>query len=293
MKSSGTRFFLFLLVYQFAFYGVLGLVRGRISDVFIESPWFLILLQLIALLLPLVIWLAIKKENINVHMPNMKLGRVNTLFIIGISFFMLPMMALISALSTFLAPNVASDAMGQMESYSLWVLLLAVAVTPAVVEEVVFRGYIQSQYKSWVFWKVALLNGFFFGLIHFNIQQFFYAFAMGVVMAYFVYYTRSIRAGIISHFFVNAFNIVLFRFSTWYLDWAEEFLHEAGDTEVLSNLQDAVEVSPWAAVLTVGIVALAFSPFAVILFKAFISHNRQRFAVYDIKQALVENEDEA
>ncbi|MCL2499539.1 MAG: CPBP family intramembrane metalloprotease [Defluviitaleaceae bacterium] len=271
MKSVGTWFFIFLVAYQFTFYSVLARVRPVLGDSWIQSPWFLILLQMLALLLPLFIWLAVKRERFRDHIPNKKLGITNTAYIITISFFLLPFMSLISALSTFLAPNAAADALGQMQPYSVWALLLAVAVTPAVVEEIVFRGYIQSQYTGWAFWKVALLNGFMFGLIHMNIQQFFYAFAMGVVMAYFVYHTRSIRAGILSHFFLNAINIVMFRLAAWYISWADENIYD-------TTLQEAAEVSAWATIRAVGVLTLAFLPIAFVLFKAFISYNRARTA---------------
>ncbi|MCL2605263.1 MAG: CPBP family intramembrane metalloprotease [Defluviitaleaceae bacterium] len=273
MKSSGTFFFIFLVAYQLIFYYTLARLRPWLGGAFAQSPWFLIVLQIIALLLPLFIWLAIKKERLRDHIPNNRLGFRNVVYILVISFLMLPVMSLISALSTFLAPNAAADALGQLQPHSLWLLLLAMAVTPAVAEELVFRGYIQSQYPGWAFWKVALLNGFLFGFIHLNIQQFFYAFAMGVVMAYFVYHTRSIRAGILSHFFVNAFNIALFRFAAWLVPEMERLLYEAGDAEALTAIQ-ATEVSEWAAVIFVGVIAVVFLPFAVILFRMFIRYNK-------------------
>ncbi|MCL2203924.1 MAG: CPBP family intramembrane metalloprotease [Defluviitaleaceae bacterium] len=291
MKSPGTLFFILLLGYQFLVVALLSQVVHLIPAGFIASPWFLILSQLLMFLLPLGIWLAIKKESLSIHMPNMKLGRTNAILVIGISFFLLPAMMLLSALSSVFFPNVAANLLEQTQTYSIWVMLLAAAVTPAIVEEVVFRGYIQSQYKHWPFWGVALLNGFLFGVAHMHPQQFLYAFAMGVVMAYMVYYSRSIRAGILSHFFINAFNIVMFRGAVWLLGVAEEIMHETGDIAGLAAMQEAAaEVSPWSAILGVGILTLVFLPFAIILFRTFISHNRQRMAEYDIKQALAGEE---
>jgi hypothetical protein len=271
--SPGTLFFAFLLAYQLIFYFAFAQIRPWLGASVVQSPWFLILLQCLTLLLPLYAWLAMKRERLQTHMANEKLGATNAVYILMISFLLLPVMSLISALSTFISPNVASDVLEQMQPHSLLLLLLAVAVTPAVLEEVVFRGYIQSQYPRWAFWKVALLNGFFFGLIHMNIQQFFYAFFMGVVMAYFVYHTRSIRAGILSHLFVNAFNIIVFRFFSWFINWAEE-------AEIITpgEIAAAEEASIWEAVAPLGVIALIFTPIAYILFKAFISHNRARAA---------------
>jgi hypothetical protein len=286
IKSPGTRFFLFLVAYQIAFLFLLAFIRPWIPTLFSQTPWFIILMQLLTLLLPLAIWLAIRRERLSDHMPNMKLGSVNGIFIIFISFFLLPFMGMLSGIAALFSPNIASDVLGQMQTHSIWALLLAVAVTPAVVEEVVFRGYIQSQYPDKPFWQVALLNGFLFGFIHMNLQQFFYAFFMGVIMAYMVYYTRSIRAGIIAHFFINGFNIVMFRFATWFLERAEEY-GIAG----LEEGADLAEASPMDGIIMMGIIALVFLPFVIILFKAFISYNKNRMTVYSIKKALDTEED--
>jgi hypothetical protein len=276
---------LFLLVYQFAFSQLLALAQRGLAAVapgfpfllIVRSPGGMILLQLCALLLPLAIWLAFKKESLRMHLPNSKLGRKNVIMIIGITFLLLPFMAIFSGLATLFFPNPVADLLGDVAAHPLWALLLAVAVTPAIVEETVFRGYIQSQYPGRAFWQVALINGLFFGIIHLNPQQFLYAFVMGVILAYMVYYTRSIRAAIISHFMINAVNIALFRFATWFLAVTEAFMYETGNLEALATLEEAAEASPWAGILTVSVVALVFLPFLILLSRAFIAHNNARF----------------
>jgi len=292
MKTTVIVFFGFLVVYRFLFTIVLIQVRPHLPAGLFASPGFIIFYQLFALLLPLGLWLAIKREKLSTHMPNMKLGRTNSILVLGITFFLMPTMALLSGVSSLFFPNAAADMMGQAAQYNVWVLLLAMAVTPAIIEEVIFRGYMQSQHTVWPFWGVALFTGFLFGVFHLNPQQFLYAFFMGVVLAYLVHHTRSIRAGILSHFFVNGINIVIFRGVPWLLDVYERFLYESGDTDGLAALYEAqaAEVSPYASLLTIGIFALAFLPIAIILFRAFISHNRQRLTEYDIKQALGESE---
>jgi len=290
LTSPGTLFFIFLLVYQFVFAQLLYWVRPFLPDIFVQSMAFIVVGHLLALLLPLAIWLAIKKERLSAHMPSMKLGRINGILVVAISFFLLPFMGLLSAIASMFVPNVAAGLLGQTAQHSVWVMLLAVAVTPAVVEEVVFRGYIQSQYHGWVFWRVAALNGLFFAVIHAP-QQWLYAFAMGVVMAYMVHYTRSIRAGILAHFFMNAFNIVLFRGILWLYQQAAEYVG-IYIYEAFESAAPEYEVSEWAAIAGVGVLCLVFLPFVIILWRAFISHNRQRMTAYDIKTALAEGSGE-
>ena len=253
-------------------------------------------MQFMTLLLPLGIWLAMHRETLDMHIPTMKLGRTNVILITALSFFLLPYMALVSGVTALFFPNPASDFLSGAAQHSLLALLFAGAVTPAVVEEVVFRGYIQSQYPGRPFWFVAFLNGLFFGIIHWHPQQFPYAFAMGIILAYFVYFTRSIRAGILSHFIVNAFNILMFRGMSFLMEAEETRLREAGDPEALAEweaaLTAAAKASPWSAFFILFVVALVFFPFIFFLFRALISHNRQRMTTYDIKQALVTPENE-
>ncbi|MCL2363048.1 MAG: CPBP family intramembrane metalloprotease [Defluviitaleaceae bacterium] len=267
IKSNGTLFFLFLVVFQFLMTGLFLSVRHLLPEAILLSPVFLMVWMVVMFLLPLAIWLGIKKERLSLHMPNAHLGAVNTLLVLGISFFLIPFMALIASVTTLFTPNVAADFMEQTQAHSLWLMLLAVAVAPAVVEEVVFRGYIQSQYLNWPFWCVAVMNGFLFGLIHMNFSQFFYAFFMGVIFAYMVHLTRSIWAGILSHFFLNAVNVVMFRVLSWAAD-------QRAEADVL---YESVEITPVDTVISVGIIALIFAPFLVLLWYRFVAYNRRRF----------------
>ena len=304
MTSPGTLFFVFLLAFQVVVYGVMYWIQPWLPESFLRFPLFNVVMFLLILLLPLYIWLALRKEKLSTFIPSVKLGRTNSILILAISFFLLPFMAFLSAISSMFLPNVAADFLTEMSQHSIWVLLFVAAVTPAVVEEVVFRGYIQSQYKTWVFWRVALLNGFFFAFIHAP-QQWLYAFAMGVVMAYMVHITRSVRAGILSHFFMNAINVIMFRGVAWLYARQEEVEREAV-AHVVTISTEAAEITtaittrplspyvPTSMMMMARVLAvcLVFLPFLIITTRTFISHNRQRFTEYDIRQALADESDD-
>jgi len=277
IKSNGTLFFLFLVVYQFLFSWLLFVVRDYIPAAIFHSPFFIILLMAFMFLVPLGIWLAMKNERLSTHMPKAKLGCANIFLVLGISFFMLPFMMLIASITTIFTPNVAANFMEQTQAHSIWVMLLAIAVTPAVVEEVVFRGFIQAQYPGWPFWRVAVMNGLLFGLIHMNFSQFFYAFFMGIAFAYMVHITRSLWAAIISHFFMNGFNVVMFRALSWMDD-------NFGGT---MESYETVEIAPLDAVIAMGILALGALPFVIALWYVFVRYNRRRFAIQIHKETCV------
>jgi len=266
IKSNGTIFFLFLIVFQFLMSGLFFTFQDYFSEAMILSPFFLIFWMMVMFLLPLAIWLGLKKERLSLHIHSAKLDVVNTTMVLGISFLLIPFMALIASVTTLFTPNVAANFMEQTQAHSIWLMLLAMAVTPAIVEEVVFRGYIQSQYPNQPFWQVAMINGVLFGLIHMNFSQFFYAFFMGVIFAHMVHVTRSLWAAVLSHFILNAFNIVMFRVLTW----ANERLDRA------DALYETIELTTMDTIISVGVIALLFLPFLIFLWYFFVKYNRHK-----------------
>jgi len=258
---------------------------------FVSSPWFLVFTQLIGLLLPLGVWLAIRRENLNDFLPNMKLGMSNIIYVIAISFFIQPAMMVVSGVTSLFVSNDVSEFVVEMAVQTpLIVLLLVVAVTPSIVEEVVFRGYIQSQYKHFSIKKAAIINGIFFGIIHMNPHQFLYAFLMGVIFAYMVHYTRSIRAAVLSHFVINGGQVLLMFVSARYAE--AQGVYTAAVEEIVIPFGEAyITIGEEHAMLFAIVSALFFAvfatPCAVILFRAFVSYNRARNIKYDMMQAQV------
>ena len=92
----------------------------------------------------------------------------------------------------------------EMQSFPVAAALFAAAFLPAVLEETAFRGIVLSELNGLGIKKAALISGFFFAVMHMDLQQFLYAFLVGFLFAYMVRYTRSVLAVVISHFTVNA-----------------------------------------------------------------------------------------
>ena len=277
---TGSKFMLFLLCWYVISIVITSFVidwlytyRDVNARAFVATPWFMISNQLVNLILPLMVWLLIKREKLRICMPNMKLGRKNILLIIGISLVLQPLMMLISAISGLFFTNNVSEVMYDFMQYPYWLILVAIAVTPAICEELVFRGYLQAKQDKSAFYKAALLNGLFFAIIHLSLQQFAYAFLMGIVFAYMVHYTRSIWAGILSHFIINASQVSLARaiFSIEPLDY-----EAAAEAEAALA---ALPISPEAImIIFFAILAMCLSPLKLMLFKSFFNHNKERIA---------------
>ena len=261
---TGSKFMLYLVIWNIIvreiLFGVLAVLQNADvldTNALRTSPWFLIGTQLLIFILPLGIWLAFKKEPL--RMPNWKLGGKNILIIVALSFLMQPAMMMISMISAQFFHNYIPDVLYNFMQYPAWLMLVAIAVTPAICEEVVFRGYLQAQHRDYSIRNAALLNGLFFAIIHFNLQQFAYAFAMGIIFAYMVHYTRSIWAAILPHFIINATQ------ATWG--------RLALATEVA---EDVPEPTTREVFIVFGVIVLVLMPLVVLLFRAFVNHNRWR-----------------
>jgi len=285
LKGNASAFMLFLMVFFIGANVLVGELIGilRALDVpvaFFGTLWFAIAMQLIGTLLPLFIWLSITGDSFSANMPNQPLGGKNILLITVFSIFVQPAMMLISAFFSQFFVNDAAQLFSHFAAQPWWLMMLAIAVTPGVVEELVFRGYIQSAQKSNAFWKIAVMNGFLFALLHLSPHQFAYTFALGVVFAYLVYFTRSIWAGILSHFIVNGSQVSL---AHWAMNFEAVYELDYEMEEAEQMLYDLMgNISPEIlAIIGAAFMAVIATPIAVTVFLALRNHNRIRNAQID------------
>ena len=92
-----------------------------------------------------------------------------------------------------------------------WLLLL-LAVTPALCEEVVFRGVLLGGTRRLAPWRVVLLNGIVFGAFHLSFEtaiRFLPTAWLGIVIAWAVLKSRSIWTGALMHLLNNGTIVLL------------------------------------------------------------------------------------
>ncbi len=90
----------------------------------------------------------------------------------------------------------------------LW-LVFVVCVTPALCEEIFFRGFVQRTFERTVGWKSVVLVGVIFGLFHFNPLGLIPLSILGMLFGYFFYRSRSLLPPMLAHF-ANNFLAVYF-----------------------------------------------------------------------------------
>lgn len=200
------------------FASVLGALGGVGYEELMQSP---IMLYGTLLLTPFVfatIVFRYSKKN-KVNMPfatglNKTLEPSKVMIVILMSFvvvFMVaPFIGLVDHLFALL--GFAPDGSLPIDLNNGWQLLVGVlvlAVAPAVVEELLFRGIILNALLTKLKPHVAvLLSAIMFMLMHGSLQQTVYQILLGLVFGYIFVYTRKIAYSMILHFFNNLIVII-------------------------------------------------------------------------------------
>lgn len=180
-----------------------------------------------------------------------------------LAFLCLPLIGAISAITSNISGNTASNAISKVMDNPLWLNLLLLAVLPALVEEYVFRGLIFLGYKKRNPLKAVLLSAALFGFMHLNINQFSYAFVLGIVLALLVYATGSIIPGILVHFTINGYSVVVSYILANKVTDSTEPVNEAATGQITVF-----------TILFLIAVLIMLTSFAVRLFLNICKHNR-------------------
>jgi membrane protease YdiL (CAAX protease family) len=86
-----------------------------------------------------------------------------------------------------------------------FITLLVIALTPAIVEETLFRGGFQQLFEKWFRnpWAAIIVTSIFFSVIHVSYYGFLSRAALGVMLGLLFYYSRNIWLNILMHFLNN------------------------------------------------------------------------------------------
>lgn len=102
-------------------------------------------------------------------------------------------------------------AMTQMKSIGdLLLAIIAVAVIPAIVEELYFRATLQKMLMDWVGkpYLAIVITAILFSAFHFSFFGFLSRMSLGIIIGIVYYYTKTIWLPILMHFINNAIGII-------------------------------------------------------------------------------------
>lgn len=183
-----------------------GYKKFGLTDIRIQ----LFLNHTILFLVPAMIYIIVTKSSIKETFRLNKLYLKDALMIILLAFICQPIMSFFSVLTgLFFNNNVGEIVTSMTENTPYIVLLLLVAVMPAITEEVTMRGVVLSGYDKKPTFLAALITGIMFGIFHLDFQQLLYAAVLGFILAYVVRITNSIFASMLMHFIINGTSVTL------------------------------------------------------------------------------------
>jgi sodium transport system permease protein len=144
------------------------------------------------------------------------------------------------------------------KSVPWWMPFLAVAVTPAICEELAFRGFILSGLQSGRqrnFWTPILISAVCFGVVHMIAHQVFNAILLGLVIGLLAVRSRSLLPGVIFHLIFNGMQVLQSRVPTeWFQSPTMDWLFSAESEAGISVVRFDAPLLAISGLLSVGLV---------------------------------------
>lgn len=174
-----------------------------------DSKIMLLISHVITFIFPAIIYLIITKQSVKDVLKLNKLYFKDALLIILLAFVCQPIMTFFSLISQFFFENEIGNFVTGIVDSPYIILLLLIAVLPAITEEITIRGVVLSGYEDKNIYLAASITGLLFGIMHLDPQQFLYAVVLGFILALVVRITNSIFASALIHFLINGTSITL------------------------------------------------------------------------------------
>lgn len=203
--SRANTYFLVILLLQLFLPIYLIFKIFNITDIRL----MLFLSHTITFIIPAIIYLIVTKQSPRDVLKLNKLYFKDSMLLIVLAFICQPIMTFFSLISQFFFENEVATFFGQIIETPYIVLLLLMAVLPAITEEITIRGVVLSGYKNKNIYLSAIMTGLLFGIMHLDPQQFLYATALGFIFAIVVRITNSIFAASLMHFLINGTSVTL------------------------------------------------------------------------------------
>ncbi len=189
------------------------------------------------------------------------------LLVIPLTYMLMPLVALCNAFTLLFTENVVEGITDAVLSLPIAVTFFILAVFGPFTEELAFRGAEYSGLaESGNRTGAILLQGAMFGLMHMNLNQFVYAFVIGIAFGVLCEVTGSILPGFFAHLLINGSSTV----SMYFLEDAGKVSEEMSKADILLAIQGY-------ALLSVFTTAVAF--FILILIAGLEEGGRDRLAL--------------
>ena len=250
---------------------VIEIIVYALSPEFYNSMLFLNLLSPVCIYgfgLP-VLWMFMRKMEVKVpERQKMKISEWLVIFVICMGLMYLganignKVLEMISGL--FGGYQYSNPVESLIDYNSLWLTAIFTVVVAPIGEEFIFRKLIIDRTSKYGSVVSILISAFLFGLMHGNFSQFFYAFALGIVLGYVYFKTGNVWLTVALHAAINFVGSIFTSLLQMGLqDYFNDLAARTEDFELFAVIADH-----WGAMLVVMVYNLIINlsmVFAIIL----------------------------
>lgn len=224
-----------------------------VSTAAVSIPiWLNLLVSQMLIIIPALVLILLNQNQVRVMLPYKKINPVNILLIIVFTELLDPLISFVNVASQLFTRNEVLTISSEVLSLPFPVMFFLIGIMGPFCEEFVFRGVIFFGFRSSTDRVIAsaIASAAFFGLIHMNLNQFCYAFALGAVFAMTDEIFDSLWPSFIMHATVNSKNVVML--------YASEKMMEFAGKETLNEAYDMVANKTYILIMAAFLLFIAF-----------------------------------
>lgn len=212
-----TNLIYFIVVVCFVIIRILATVFSSQLNFYVSYALGIITQLGLLFFLPLLLFKLLSKSKFKDIFSNFRFKKISyksVLVAVGLGFLVFFLNVYISSFFNSIIqlfgykPSSSSSSLPS-EWWFFFLNLFCTAILPAICEEFLHRGMLLSGNSCYGVKKSIIISGFLFGLLHLNIEQFFYATIIGLFLGYVCWSTDSIYPCMIVHFINNASSVFL------------------------------------------------------------------------------------
>lgn len=200
------------------------------------------------LLLPGIVYLILEKRPLWESLGLNPLTWKQWLLLIPLAICMVNITEFVNMVSQLFVTNqVSGHMMDLILQYPFPVVFFAIAVMPMLCEEVIYRGLVYQGYRRSSILLAILLSSFLFGMMHMNLNQFSYAFVLGILFCLVNEAVGSFFPSMVLHTFINGRSVVLMYGVVELLGYLhQEYMaaEAAGNMELMETLKEFADGLP-------------------------------------------------
>jgi uncharacterized protein len=269
---------------------LLGMLLLITAGAFVQTRNFnsgILITEFVLIALPVLLYVILKKSSLKQELRFNRLGFMNAFLVTLIFVCGYPVavfVGIIGNLFVSLFGKLIQSPIPFAESFGeYFVLLMIVAGSAGICEEILFRGLVMRGYEKLGKWPSIIFTAVLFSMLHINIQNILGPLLLGIVLGYVVYTTNSILAGMLGHFVNNAISVSI----SYGLMRLVPFAKDAAAQD-LSQALMIQGLIIWAVII--GLYACVSGLIMFFCLKALKEINKDRFILEEEKASELETE---